>query len=207
MPTILLTGFEPFGGDARNPSADAVSEVAARWDGPAVLVTDILPVAFEAAGERVRSLIDEHEPDLVVAAGLAGGRTHVTPERVAINLCDARIPDNAGARPVDEPCVPGAPAAYFATLPVKAIAHAIGGPVSHTAGTFVCNHVMFVALDEASRRPGARAGFIHVPWSDETAPAGAPSLPAAEIAGALDVALRTSLARQADLREPAGTTH
>lgn len=212
MTTALLTGFEPFGGDARNPSGEAVAEVARTWDRPERLVTEILPVAFDAAADALRTLIGEHAPDVVIATGLAGGRTQVTPERVAINLRDARIPDNAGAQPVDEPSVPGGPSAYFATLPVKAIARAISdagipAAVSHTAGTFVCNHVMYVAADAAARRPGTTAGFVHVPWSDETAPDGAFALPSAEIARALGIAVRTALDVDRDDAASAGTIH
>lgn len=209
---MLLTGFEPFGGDDRNPSGDAVEQVAAAWTGQAELATAILPVAYDRAAERLRTLIAERDPDVVIAAGLAGGRTAVTPERVAINLRDARIPDNDGAQPVDAPSVAGGPAAYFATVPVKAIAREIdaaGIPaaVSHTAGTFVCNHVFYVAAHEAALRPGLRAGFVHVPWSDETAPDGAPSLPAADIARALDLAIRVTLEVSTDTPTPAGTLH
>lgn len=211
MTTILLTGFEPFAGDPRNPSGEAVEEVARVWDGPARLVTAVLPVAYDAAADALRALMAEHSPDIVIATGLAGGRAHVTPERVAINLRDARIPDASGAQPVDEPSIAGEPAAHFATLPVKAIAERIrdeGIPavVSHTAGTFVCNHVMYVALDEAARS-GARAGFVHVPWSDETAPEGSPSIPAASIAGALEIAARTALATERDTATSAGALH
>lgn len=212
MTTVLLTGFEPFGGDARNPSGEAVAAVARDWDRAERLVTAVLPVAYDAAADALRERIAEQSPDVVIATGLAGGRTQVTPERVAINLRDARIADNDGDQPVDEPSVAGGPAAYFATLPVKAIARAISdagipAAVSHTAGTFVCNHVMYVALDAAAGRPGTTAGFVHVPWSDETAPADAPSLPAADIARALGTAVRTALDVDRDDARPAGTIH
>lgn len=213
MTTALLTGFEPFAGDARNPSGDAVAEAALTWAGPETLVTATLPVEFDAAAAELRDLIAQFSPDVVIATGLAGGRTGVTPERVAINLRDAHIPDNAGAQPVDEPCVTGAPAAYFATLPVKAIARAIAdegipASVSHTAGTFVCNHVFYAAAHEAAARPGVRAGFVHVPWSAETAPEGQPSLPGVAIAHALQVAVRTALdVRADDAAVSAGALH
>lgn len=196
MTTVLLTGFEPFGGDAVNPSGDAVRAVAAHWDGPEQLVTAVLPVTFDGAAAQLRALIATHRPDVVVAAGLAGGRGAIGVERIAVNLADARIPDNAGTQPVDEPCVPGGPDARFATLPVKAIAAAIrdaGIPaeVSHTAGTFVCNHVFFVALDAVDA--GVPAGFVHVPWATGQSPAGQPELPPEHIATALRVAIRTAL--------------
>jgi len=221
MTTVLLTGFEPFGGDPANPSGDAVRAVESTWEGPESLVVDILPVTFAGAAARLRALIDAHRPDLVVATGLAGGRAAVGVERIAVNLVDARIPDNAGAQPVDEPSIAGAPAAAFSTLPVKAIAAAIraaGIPaeVSHTAGTFVCNHVFFTALDAVSA--GVPAGFLHVPWATGQAPATpgrerAPELPAADTAEAVRIAIRTTLAAasSADIRAdadlPGGTLH
>lgn len=202
MTTLLLTGFEAFAGDASNPSGEAVRLVADQWIGPETLITEVLPVTFSGATRRMRELIAEHVPDVVVATGLAGGRAAVTPERVAINLADARIPDNAGAQPLDEPVVAGAPAAYFATLPVKEIAAAVGASgiaasVSHSAGTFVCNAVMYTAL-HATAGTRTRAGFVHVPWADGAAPAGSPSLPLSDLVRALRVALRTALEELGD---------
>lgn len=210
MTTVLLTGFEPFGGDATNPSGDAVRAVYERWTGAERLIVDVLPVAFDAAGTRLRRLLDEHHPDVVIGTGLAGGRAQVTPERVAINLADARIPDNDGAQPVDLPVVEGGPTAYFATLPVKAIAAALSdagipAAVSHSAGTFVCNHVMFTALDAAA--PGVRAGFVHVPSARESALEGAASLPLDDIVRAIELTVRTALDVRDDLASPAGTLH
>ncbi|WP_404432097.1 pyroglutamyl-peptidase I [Microbacterium lacus] len=204
MTTVLLTGFEPFGGDASNPSGVAVRRVAERWTGPDVLITDVLPVTFSGAAERLRELIAQHSPDVVVAAGLAGNRSAISIERVAVNLADARIPDNDGAQPVDQPSVAGAPTARFATLPVKAIVRdllAAGVPaeISYSAGTFVCNHVFFAAMDEASAHPGVRAGFIHVPWDVDHAPMTAPYLELDDIVRALEVAIRTSLAEESDI--------
>ncbi|GAA5203898.1 pyroglutamyl-peptidase I [Microbacterium jejuense] len=211
MTTVLLTGFEPFGGDAANPSGEAVHLVASRWSGPEVLITAVLPVTFAGAGARLRELVAEHRPDVVIAAGLAGGRAAIGVERVAVNLLDARIPDNDGDQPVDVPSAPGAPAAHFATLPVKEIARRItaGGipaEVSYSAGTFVCNHVFFTALEAAASR--TRAGFVHVPWSSEHAPSSdAATLPILQIVEALEIAVRTSLDVTEDAAVPAGTLH
>ena len=211
MTTVLLTGFEPFGGDAVNPSGEAVHRVAARWEGPGVLVTAVLPVTFAGAAARLKELLAEHRPDIVIGAGLAGGRAAIGVERVAVNLVDARIPDNDGEQPVDVPSVPGAATAHFATLPVKEIARRIAGAgipaeVSYSAGTFVCNHVFFTALEAAAS--GTRAGFIHVPWSAEHAPsADSATLPLADIARALEIAVRTSLEVTADASTPASTLH
>ncbi|MEX0152592.1 pyroglutamyl-peptidase I [Microbacterium sp. LMI1-1-1.1] len=211
MTTVLLTGFVPFAGDASNPSGDAVRLVAERWTGPEELVAEVLPVTFDGAPARLRDLIAAHRPSVVLAVGLAGGRTAVTPERVAVNLADARIPDNDGAQPVDAPVVPDGPAAYFATLPVKAITAAVdaGGipaALSHTAGTFVCNQVMYAAL-HATAGSDVRAGFVHVPYATETAPAGAPSLPLADIARALEIAVRTAVDTPADAALVGGALH
>jgi len=217
MRTVLLTGFEPFGGDAVNPSGDAVRALARAWDGRETLITDVLPVTFAGAATRMRALIDGHRPDIVLATGLAGGRSAIGVERIAVNLADARIPDNDGAQPVDAPSVAGAPPAAFATLPVKAIAAAIraaGIPaeVSHTAGTFVCNHVFFTALDAAP--PGVLAGFLHVPWATGQAPTATgrpavPELPATHIADAVRIAIRTALdpAASASAAGVGGTLH
>lgn len=212
MTTVLLTGFEPFAGDATNPSGEAVRAVAAGWSGPEELIVEVLPVTFDRADAQLRALIDRHRPDVVIATGLAGGRTQVTPERVAINLADARIPDNDGAQPVDRPIVEGAPAAYFATVPVKAMAAAMGeagipAAVSYSAGTFVCNHVMFAALHATASTPGARAGFVHVPYASEDAPGGAPSLPLDDIVRALESAVRAAIDVPTDLAVSAGTLH
>ncbi|MBW9093702.1 pyroglutamyl-peptidase I [Microbacterium jejuense] len=211
MTTVLLTGFEPFGGDAANPSGEAVHLVASRWSGPEVLVSAVLPVAFAGAAARLRAMIDEHRPDVVIAAGLAGGRATIGVERVAVNLIDARIPDNDGDQPVDVPSSPGAASAQFATLPVKEIvrrlaAAGIPAEVSYSAGTFVCNHVFFTAL-EAVASP-TRAGFVHVPWSAEHAPSpDAAALPLARIVEALEIAVRTSLDVAQDAAVTAGTLH
>lgn len=208
MPTLLLTGFEPFAGDTVNPSGDAVRAVAERWTGSDRLITEVLPVTFDGAIARMAALLDEHRPDVVLATGLAGGRTAVTPERIAVNLADARIPDNVGHRPQDAAVVEGGPAAYFATLPVKAISAALGAAgipstLSHTAGTFVCNATMYAAL-HATEGTATRAGFIHLPWAEGTGPDGAPSLPIETIADALEIAARVALASEDDVAAAGG---
>ncbi|HEY1134477.1 MAG TPA: hypothetical protein VGE77_07850 [Nocardioides sp.] len=168
--TLLVTGFEPFGGDGANPSGDVLPLLAASWDRPEELVTAVLPVEFGVAGDRLEELVAAHRPGLVVALGLAGGRPGVTPERVAVNLDDARIPDNAGARPCDQAVVAGAPTAYLSTLPVKAATASLRGAglpadLSHTAGSFVCNHLFF-RLQHALAGTDVRSGFVHVPSVD-----------------------------------------
>lgn len=206
----MLTGFAPFGGEATNPSWDAVRRVVP--DGYE-LVTAELPCEFGASLDALRGLLAEHAPDAVVCVGQAGGRTGVTPERVAVNLDDARIPDNAGRRPIDEPVVPGGPAAYFSSLPVKACVaalHDAGIPasVSHTAGTFVCNHVFYGLMHLiATEHPTVRGGFVHVPYAPEQGHDDMPSLDLDTTARALDLVIRTTLTRTTDLHVTAGSLH
>lgn len=207
MSGVLLTGFAPFGADPVNPSGQAVRRAERMWHGPEPLTTAVLPVVFADAARRLRALIAEHDPEVVLATGLAGGRAAVSIERVAVNLIDARIPDNAGAQPVDVPCVPGGPSAWFATVPVKAIARAvsdagIGCALSLSAGSYVCNHVFAHAVDAAPR-----AGFIHVPWATGQAPDGEPELPLDDLARAFVVAARTALDVHTDAAWPGGTLH
>jgi pyroglutamyl-peptidase len=192
VPTILLTGFAPFDGAPRNPSADAVAAASAAYAGTHRLITAILPVSFAGAVRRLRALIADHDPDAVVATGLAGGSERVSVERVGVNLMDARIPDNDGAQPVDVPSEPSGPAARFSTLPVKRIVRALeeaGIPsrVSLSAGSFVCNHVLYTALGAVT--PQTPTGFVHLPWSTGTAPDGAPHLTEAQLAQAVLLAV------------------
>ncbi|WP_447005298.1 pyroglutamyl-peptidase I [Saccharothrix isguenensis] len=208
---VLLTGFDPFDGEDTNPSWDAA--VAVEPTGYR-LATLRLPCAFGDAITELRAALATRHYDLVVSVGQAGGRSGITPERVAVNLDDARIPDNAGAQPIDEPVVPGGPAAYFTGLPVKACvaalqAEGIPASVSHTAGTFVCNHVFYGLMHlVATEYPGLRAGFVHVPFSPAQAEGrDLPSLPVATTAKALDLVIRTSLSTPTDLRTTAGTLH
>lgn len=198
MHTVLITGFEPFGGDTRNPSADIAQALHGRVISRHLIVGRVLPCVFGASVTELKKLLRQHHPRLVICLGLAGGRPGITPERVAINLDDARIADNAGAQPVERPVVRGGPAAYFSTLPVRAIAAALrdaGVPadVSPSAGTFVCNHVFYGLMHALRRKPGVRGGFIHVPFPPEQAGADQPSLPLATMTDAVAVAVRVSL--------------
>jgi pyroglutamyl-peptidase len=212
MKTVLVTGFEPFGGDPINPSR----EIARALDGGIVAgrrgVGATLPCVFgESRYEMVR-LLRAHQPGLVVCLGLAGGRAEITPERVALNVDDARLPDNAGAQPIDMPVIRGGPVAYWSRLPVKAIVLAlrersIPAAVSQTAGTFVCNHVFYALMHALRWQRQLKGGFIHVPFLPEQATRGEPSLPLATmvdgIALAVDVALRT----RREVRAGGGATH
>lgn len=168
---VLVTGFEPFGGDETNPSWDVCTRLPREIAGLRVEVCRV-PCEFRRAIEVVAAVIEKHQPSIVLCLGLASGRTHMGVERVAINCDDARIPDNAGVQPIDQPVAANGPPAYFATVPVKAMVaamHAQGVPaeVSNTAGTFVCNHLMYGVLHFlAASGLQARAGFIHVPRAE-----------------------------------------
>ncbi|PTX94517.1 pyroglutamyl-peptidase I [Opitutus sp. ER46] len=169
MQTVLVTGFESFGGDARNPSAELAQALAGRVIGGGRVVTAVLPCVFGASSRELLALVRRHRPAVVLCLGLAVNRTEITPERVAINIDDARIPDNAGAQPVDRPIVRGGPTAYWSTLPVKPIVTALRrrrlpASVSQTAGTFVCNHVFYALMHALRRQRAVRAGFMHLPW-------------------------------------------
>lgn len=214
MTRALLTGFEPFDGAAVNPSWEAVTLTVAD-PLPGIELTAVqLSCVFGTSRDELRAAVARTDPDLVLCVGQAGGRPGISVERVAINVDDARIPDNAGRQPVDEPIVAGGPAAYFATLPVKACVAAVreaGLPasVSQTAGTFVCNHVFYgLAHLIATERPALRGGFVHVPYAPEqVVDGGEPSLPAASVAAGLRAVLTAAARTRTDLRVAEGATH
>ena len=208
-PAVLLTGFDPFGGQPVNPSWQAVQALHdSRIAGHRVIGAE-LPTVFQESVQSLRVLLRQHRPTLVICCGQAGGRSALSLERIAINVDDARIADNRGAQPVDRPVVPGGPAAYFTSLPIKAMRQAlldagINAEVSQTAGTFVCNHVFYGLMHElATSRTchGVRGGFIHVPFLPEQ---GQPSMRLAEIVQGLRLAIECALRTQADLPIQAG---
>ena len=171
MKKLLLTAFTPFDGERINPALEAVKLVKDRI-GNLLIVKLEVPTVFGKSIDTVREAIERERPDFVLSIGQAGGREEITPERVAINLDDARIPDNEGNQPIDEPIFPDGENAYFSTLPVKAMVEAIrreGLPssLSNSAGTYVCNHLMYGVLNYLDKRPGMKAGFIHVPYIPE----------------------------------------
>ena len=189
---LLITGFDPFGGETVNPSWEAVRLLPERI-GEYDLTKLQIPTEFCRASAAVLEAAKELEPDVVLCVGQAGGRAGVTPEVVGINLREARIPDNAGFRPENEPVVPGGPAAYFATLPVREMVAAIcnaGLPasLSYSAGAFVCNDVLYTVLHNC-RGTEIKAGFIHVPFLPEQAKEGVPSMPLEKITQALKIAI------------------
>jgi pyroglutamyl-peptidase len=196
---VLVTGFEPFGGEEINPSWEAVSGLPDEIEG-AEIIKRQLPVTFNGVRKILPRLIVDEKPDIVILTGQAGGRPNITVERVAINVMDSTKPDNEGFAPEDEPVFEGAPAAYFATLPIKAIVRAlreakIPAGISNTAGTYVCNTAMFTALHTiAVAGMETKAGFIHVPFSHEQAlEKPRPSMAVETIRKAFEVAIRTSL--------------
>ena len=167
MKKLLITGFEPFGGEIINPSWEAVKLLPDEINGYS-LTKLLLPVVFGLASERVLEVTEKLYPDVILCIGQAGGRSAVTPELVAINLRNASIPDNRGCQPIDEPIVDGGNTAYFSTIPVRRIAESIAeqgisAQVSYSAGAYVCNDLLYTLLDRFDRT-ATRVGFIHIPY-------------------------------------------
>jgi pyroglutamyl-peptidase len=210
LPRVLLTGFDPFGGASLNPSWLAVSALQGRRIAGHKLLAAQLPTAFEASLAELWRLLRLHKPALVICVGQAGGRAAISLERVAINIDDARIADNACSQPVDTAVVAGGPDAYFSTLPIKAMLQAlqragINAEVSQTAGTFVCNHVFYGLMHLLATRRGfkrSRGGFIHVPWLPEQ---GQPCMPLDQLVRGLRLAVAAALANPRDIAKGAGS--
>lgn len=213
---ILVTGFDPFGGEAINPAWEAVSRLPKEIEG-AEIVTVQIPTVFGDSAKRLFEAVEQQQPDAVVCVGQAGGRFGITPERVAINVDDARIADNKGQQPLDTVIQADGAPAYFTTLPVKAMVEAVkaaGLPasLSNTAGTFVCNHIMYQNLYYlAKHHPNTQGGFIHVPYVTEQVvdKPGQASMALADIVKSLTVCLETLVAYQGktDARLVGGETH
>lgn len=215
MRNILVTGFGPFGGEPINPALEAIKLLEGRVIGGCRIVTRELPVTrFESIEVLVQHIRDTN-PALVLAVGQAGGRLEITPERVAINVDDFRIPDNGGFQPIDEPIVAGAPAAYWSTLPIKAMVVAmrkagIPASVSNSAGTFVCNHLFFGLMDHLAQYGGKiRGGFVHIPYLPEQAArvGSQPSMSVETIVKGLEVALSAAITYETDVAVGDGRTH
>jgi pyroglutamyl-peptidase len=206
--TVLVTGFDPFGGSRTNPSWHAVHLLNGRVIAGRRVVGAEVPTVFGASLQRLDQLMEEYQPELVVCTGQAAGRAAISLERVAINVNDARIPDNAGAKPIDTAVIPGGPDAYFTKLPIKAMLQrlldeAVHAEVSQTAGTFVCNHVFYGLMHMLAqpRWQGVRGGLIHVPWLPEQ---GQPSMRLEEIVRGLHIAIECALSTHHDIRKEAG---
>lgn len=216
--TVLLTGFEPFNKATVNPAWEAVRALEG-WQGeagghPFRVEVRQLPCVFGEANREIARLVDELHPDVAIAVGQAGGRAEISVERVAINVDDAAILDNGGQQPVDVRIAEDGPAAYFSTLPIKAIVRALKDQglvagVSQTAGTFVCNHVFYGLMHHVAGRP-IKAGFIHVPFLPEQAaarPDAPPSMALEEIVAGIRTAVEVTLEVAEDVAEVGGATH
>ena len=211
---VLLTGFDPFGGDKVNPATEAVKRVSDNVNGVEVVKIEV-PTVFHKSIDVVAKTIEEVKPDAVLCIGQAGGRAELTPERVAINLDDARIADNEGNQPIDVKIFEDGEPAYFATLPIKAMVASmrnagIPASVSNTAGTFVCNHLMYgVLYTLAKKYPGVRGGFMHVPFIPEqvVSRANTPSMALFDIVKGIEAAITAIAENDKDINTAEGRTH
>ena len=191
---IIVTGFDPFGGEKINPSIECVKALP-EVEGVELIRLE-LPTVFKESAKRLNEVINDVKPDAVLSVGQAGGRAGITMERIAINVDDARIPDNISQQPIDEEIQVEGEAAYFSTLPIKRIVKAIreagiSAEVSNSAGTFVCNHIMYQALFAATKADKPfKAGFMHIPFIPEQT-TDKPSLPLEESTKALQIAIET----------------
>ncbi len=211
---ILITGFDPFGGENVNPAYEAVKLLPDSVKGAEIIKLEI-PTVFGEAGKAVEKGIIEHNPDAVICVGQAGRRADIEVERIAINLSEAPIPDNAGNQPMDVKVQEDGDTAYFATVPVKAMVknvndHGIPASVSYTAGTYVCNNVMYDLLYMIDRKyPSIRGGFIHVPFATEQGvgkPVGTATMALETIAKALECALEAVAETEEDAKIHMGIT-
>ena len=196
---ILFTGFDPFGGEKINPAGEAVKMMKNEIHGAEILKLEV-PTVFGKAGEVLKKAVEQYRPDAVVCVGQAGGRAAITPEMIAVNIMDARIPDNAGNKPCHELIIKEGREAYFSTLPVKDIEknlneNGIPSSVSYHAGTFVCNYLMYCLMNLIDTKyPNMRGGFVHVPYStkqvqNRTTPV--PSMQLSDITRGLEIIAET----------------
>lgn len=209
---ILVTGFDPFGGEPVNPAFEAVKLLPSTISGAEIVKLEI-PTVFGKCDGVVETAIESEKPDVVLSIGQAGGRFDISVERVAVNIADGRIADNEGNQPIDQVIRADGENAYFATVPVKAMverirAKGIPSSVSYTAGSYVCNYIMYcVAHSIAKRHPGMRSGFIHVPYMPSQAigkPVNTPTMSIETIAKALEAAIEAIVATKADVRAAMG---
>ena len=208
--TVLVTGFESFGGDEINPSAEAANALHGSTVSGYEIVSVTLPCVFGRSFDELARLVEELRPQLVLCVGQASGRAAINLERVALNVDDAPMPDNSGARPVDRVIAKEGPVAYWSTLPLTTIASALAASgieavISQSAGTFVCNHVFYRLMQHLEGRRDVLGGFVHVPLLPEQAKRGPsapqpPSMPLETITQALRIAIRISLSGDAELR-------
>lgn len=208
---VLITGFQPFGGETMNPAYEAIKQLPEEIAGARIVKKEI-PVVFRKGGNVVYEAIKQEQPDIVICVGQAGGRIGITPEFVGINYQDARIPDNDGNQPNSEAIQPDGPAAYFTKLPVKAMVAEmqkkdIPASISYSAGTYVCNDVMYQLLYDIDKSfPHIKGGFIHVPYATEQVvdKPGSPSLSLETIAKGLEICIYAVLENETDRKEVGG---
>lgn len=211
---ILVTGFDPFGGEKINPAIESVKILPDKIKDAEIIKLEI-PTVIGKSVDKIREKIEEVKPDVVLSIGQAGGRPDITVERVGINCDDCRIKDNEGNQPIDEEVVKGGPAAYFSTLPIKAMVenikkNKIPASISNTAGTFICNHVLYgVAHIQATKYPEMRTGFIHIPFLPEqvTDKKSMPSMSLETIRDALVYAIEAVIDNKEDIVVTGGKTH
>lgn len=209
---VLLTGFDPFGGDTVNPSWEAVKRLNGEVVEDVSIAAEQIPTVFHHSAAVLEQAIEKHDPDVVICVGQAGGRAHITPERIAINIDDALIPDNEDREPIDEPIAAHGPAAYWSALPIKLIVkelrkNGIPASVSNSAGTFVCNHLFYQLMHRIDRTSAnIRGGFIHIPFlPEQTVDKHEPSLSLETIVEGLRIAAVTSALHEKDIRETGGS--
>ena len=212
---ILVTGFDPFGGEKINPALETIKRLPDTILGAQIIKLEI-PTVVGKSLAKIKEAVEKENPDVVLSIGQAGGRSEITVERVGINIDDCRIPDNEGNQPIDEPVVKGGPAAYFVTVPIKAIvenikAHNIPASISNTAGTFICNHVCYGVAHLAAARTAAgkpmKSGFIHIPFLPEQVigkPALTPSMSLETIVSGITHALEAIVEHGSDIKVSGG---
>ena len=212
---ILVTGFDPFGGEKINPALETIKRLPDTILGAQIIKLEI-PTVVGKSLAKIQEAVEKENPDVVLSIGQAGGRSEITVERVGINIDDCRIPDNEGNQPIDEPIVAGGPSAYFVTVPIKAIvekikANKIPASISNTAGTFICNHVCYGVAHLAAARTAAgkpmKSGFIHIPFLPEQVigkPALTPSMSLETIVSGITHALEAIVEHDSDIKVSGG---
>ena len=212
---ILVTGFDPFGGEKINPALETIKRLPDAILGAQIIKLKI-PTVVGKSLAKIKEAVEKENPDAVLSIGQAGGRSEITVERVGINIDDCRIPDNEGNQPIDEPVIKGGPVAYFVTVPIKAIvenikAHNIPASISNTAGTFICNHVCYGVAHLAAQRTAAgkpmKSGFIHIPFLPEQVigkPALTPSMSLETIVSGITHALEAIVEHGSDIKVSGG---
>jgi len=211
---ILVTGFDPFGGEKVNPSIEAVKRLPDTIAGADIIKVE-LPTVFGKSIKKLEEVLERENPDITICVGQAGGRNRISVERVAINISDGRIPDNEGYQPIDEPIFEDGENAYFSNLPIKAMVKEmndknIPAEVSNTAGTYVCNHIMYGLLYNINKKyPNMKGGFIHIPFLPEQVidKKDSPSMSLDLIVKGLEVAIEAAIKYDKDIKVIGGEIH